>query len=45
MENKDKNDEKEEKGSNSCVMDLSIDGGGEEKEKEIIINIEPNKRK
>ena len=33
MENKDKNDEKEEKGSNSCVMDLSIDGGGEEKEK------------
>ena len=24
--------EKEEKGSNSCVMDLSIDEGGEEKE-------------
>ena len=41
MEEKDKNNEKEkvdekaekeEKGSNSCVMDLSIDGGGEEKE-------------
>ena len=32
MEEKEKVDEKEEKGSNSCVMDLSIDGGGEEKE-------------
>ncbi len=32
MENQDKNDEKEEKGSNSCVMDLPIEGG-EEKEK------------
>ena len=35
MEEKDKNNEKaekEEKGSNSCVMDLSIDEGGEEKE-------------
>ena len=28
----DEKREKEEKGSNSCVMDLSIDGGGEEKE-------------
>ena len=40
MEDKEKKDKKEkieekfEKGSNSCVMDLSIDGGGEEKEKE-----------
>ena len=32
MEEKEKVDEKEEKGSNSCVMDLSLDGGGEEKE-------------
>ena len=32
MEEKEKIDEKEEKGSNSCVMNLSIDGGGEEKE-------------
>ena len=31
-EKMDKKGEKEEKGSNSCVMDLSIDGGGEEKE-------------
>ena len=29
---KEKIDEKYEKGSNSCVMDLSIDEGGEEKE-------------
>ena len=36
MEDKEKI-EKDEKGSNSCVMDLSIDGGGEEKE-----NIEGN---
>ena len=28
----DEKGEKEEKGSNSCVMDLSIEGGGEEKE-------------
>ena len=32
MEEKEKVDEKEEKGSNSCVMDLPIDEGGEEKE-------------
>ena len=31
-EKKDEKAEKEEKGSNSCVMDLSIDEGGEEKE-------------
>ncbi len=31
MEEKEKN-EKEEKGSNSCVMDLSIEGGGDEEE-------------
>ena len=31
MEKKENKDEKQEKGSNSCVMDLSIDGG-EEKE-------------
>ena len=30
MEEKDKNVEKEEKGSNSCVMDLSIDGDEKE---------------
>ena len=29
MEEKEKVDEKEEKGSNSCVMDLSLDGGDE----------------
>ena len=32
MGEKEKNDEKEEKGSNSCVMDLSIDGGYEDKD-------------
>ena len=32
MEDNDKVDEKEEKGSNSCVKDFSIDGGGDEKE-------------
>ncbi len=35
MEEKEKNDviaEKEEKGSNSCVKDLPIEEGGEEKE-------------
>ena len=30
MEEINKNDEKEEKGSNSCVMDLSIDGDEKE---------------
>ena len=32
MEEKDNNDEKQEKGSNSCVMDLSIGENDEEKE-------------
>ena len=41
MEEKEKIEEKDEKGSNSCVMDLSLDGGGEEKdnlEENIILN-------
>ena len=41
MEEKEKIEEKDEKGSNSCVMDLSIEGGGEEKdnlEENIILN-------
>ena len=41
MEDKEKIKEKDEKGSNSCVMDLSIEGGGEEKdnlEENIILN-------
>ena len=41
MEEKEKDEEKGEKGSNSCVMDLSIEGGGEEKdnlEENIILN-------
>ncbi len=41
MEDKEQIKEKDEKGSNSCVMDLSIEGGGEEKdnlEENIILN-------
>ena len=41
MEEKEKIEEKDEKGSNSCVMDLSLEGGGEEKdnlEENIILN-------
>ena len=41
MEEKEKIEEKYEKGSNSCVMDLSLEGGGEEKdnlEENIILN-------
>ena len=37
MEEKDKNQEKDENGSNYCVMNLSLEGGGEEEE-----NIEEN---
>ncbi len=41
MEDKEQIKEKDEKGSNSCVMDLSIEGGGEEKdnlEENVILN-------
>ena len=41
MEDKEQIKEKDEKGSNSCVMDLSLEGGGEEKdnlEENIILN-------
>ena len=41
MEEKEKIEEKDEKGSNSCVMDLSLEGGGDEKdnlEENIILN-------
>ena len=34
MAEKVKTDEDSEKGSNNCVMDLSIDGGGEDKDQD-----------
>ena len=40
MEDKDKEKDKEERGSNSCVLDLSIDEGEgkENKEENIVLN-------
>ena len=43
MEEKEKDEEKGEKGSNSCVMDLSIDAAEDDKENNIEENITLNK--